>query len=203
MLYTVSITAHYIHTGIQASAGHTVTAGVKTDRILFLNSRQHFFFSPSPGWSRQTEHATAPAMPSASSFSSRHSLIPEVIRLRKAALKIKKKSLMFLSTFASTGIRSWKAVSTEAGKALRRPLLHRSPLRCSCCRENGIKDFISQRMFSLVFLGETGGSEFKKFWSEDVWSWEKGFWSYLTLTSEGRDILLCLLSIFCHPVVSR
>lgn len=121
-----------------------------------------FLFSPSPGWSRQTEHTTAPAMPSASSFSSRHSLVPEVIRLRKAALKIKK-SLMFLSTFSSMVIRSWKAVSTEAGKALCHPLLPHSPLRCSCCRENGIKDFISQRMFSLVFLGETGGRSSKSF----------------------------------------
>lgn len=56
-----------------------------------------FLFSPSPGWSRQTEHAAAPSMPSASSFSSRHSLIPEVIRLREAALKIKKKSLSCFS----------------------------------------------------------------------------------------------------------
>lgn len=70
---------------------------------------------------------------------------------------------MFLSTFASTGIRSWKAVSTEAGKAPRCPLLLRSPLCCSCCRENGIKDFISQRMFSLVFLGETGGRSSESF----------------------------------------
>lgn len=70
---------------------------------------------------------------------------------------------MFLSTFASTGIRSWKAVSTEAGKALCRPLLLCLPLCCSCCRENSIKDFISQRMFSLVFLGETGGQSSKSF----------------------------------------
>lgn len=47
------------------------------------------FFSPSLGWPRQTEHVTTPALPSASSFSCHCSLIAEVIRLGKAALKIK------------------------------------------------------------------------------------------------------------------
>lgn len=45
--------------------------------------------SLSRGWPRQTEHVTTLAPPSASSFSCRRSLIAEVIRLGKAALKIK------------------------------------------------------------------------------------------------------------------
>ena len=46
---------------------------------------------------------------------------------------------MFLSTFASMGIRRLKATSTEANKVLRCPQLVLGPVFSSCCRENGIK----------------------------------------------------------------
>lgn len=109
---------------------------------------------------------------------------------------------MFLSTIASTGIRSWKAVSTEAGKALRRPPPALASALLLLQGERHWRLLFTENVL-IGFPGRNRRSEFKKFWSEDVWSWEKGFWSYLTLTSEGRHILLCLLSIFCHPGVSK
>lgn len=87
-----------------------------------------FLFSPSPGWSRQTEHATAPAMPSASSFSSRHSLIPEVIRLRKAALKIKKR----LSCFSALLPRRVLGVGRQYPRRLAKRCAVLSSRACLC-----------------------------------------------------------------------
>lgn len=75
---------------------------------------------------------------------------------------------MFLSTFASMGIRRLKATSMEPNKVLRCPLLLLAPLFSSCCRENGTKEKLHFTENVLVgFLGETGGQSSKSplfFW---------------------------------------
>lgn len=97
---------------------------------------------------------------------------------------------MFLSTFASMGIRRLKATSMGSNKVLCCPLLLLTPLFSSCCGENGTKEKLHFTENVLDgFLRETGGQRSKsphffsgKFWSEDVQSWGKGFWSYRTAT---------------------
>lgn len=69
---------------------------------------------------------------------------------------------MFLSTFASMGIRRLKATSMEANKVLRCPLLLLAPLFSSCCRENGTKEKLHFTGNVLVaLLRETGGQSLK------------------------------------------
>lgn len=105
------------------------------------------FFSPSLGWPRQTEHVTTPALPSASSFSCHCSLIAEVIRLGKVALKIKVSHVSQHFCFDGYMWRL-KATSIEATKVSLRLLLLLNLLLSFCRRENDAREE-NVRLFSL------------------------------------------------------
>lgn len=115
------------------------------------------FFPPSLGWPRQTEHVTTPALPSASSFSCHCSLIAEVIRLGKAALKIKVSHVS--QHFCFDGYM-WRlnATSIEATKVSLRLLLLLNLLLSFCCRENDAQE----ENVRLVFIRKSKRSQLGK-----------------------------------------
>lgn len=140
---------------MDTGTGHTLATGGKTDEILCQLSEA--FFPPSLGWPRQTEHVTTPALPSASSFSCHCSLIAEVIRLGKAALKIKVSHVSQHFCFDGYMWRL-KATSIEATKVSLRLLLLLNLLLSFCRRENDARE----ENVRLVFIRKSKRSQMGK-----------------------------------------
>lgn len=136
-----------------------------TLRSVFLSS----------GWPRQTEHVTTLALPSASSFSCQRSLIAEVIRLGKAALKIKVSHVS--QHFCLNGRTAFEGSIHEGRPSAALSSSARPAPSPLAAGEDGTKERLHFTENDLVgFLGETRRSELRKwilwgkFWSEDVQS---------------------------------